>query len=133
MTDFFLTARALTDLLGPISAAENARAGSADFSFGTSMTLLPGSRSLQLHISQDDNDVLDDRAYVLHPVDLGGEVYPEQSWLRPQFRVALRKSPLVLTIWRMGIDAEDEGRNVLFTTSADFKPDHVYQIDPLDA
>ena len=97
------------------------------------MTLLPGSRSMQFHIRQDDNDVLDDRAYLLHPVDLNGMIFPEGSWLRPQFRVALRKSPLVLTIWRMGVDGLDDGKNALFTTSADFKPDSVYQIDPLDA
>ena len=133
MTDFFLTARALTDLLGPISAAENARVTSADFAFGSSMTLLPGSQSLQLHIAHDDNDVLDDRSHLLHALAVGALVFPENSWLRPQFRVALRKSPIVLTIWRLGATARDEGVNALFTTSADFKSDHVYQIDPLDS
>ncbi len=97
------------------------------------MTLLPGSQSLQLHIQQDDNDLLDDRAELLHPIDLGGGLaYPTGSWLRPQFRVALRKSPIVLTIWRAGLDDQDDGRNAIFTTSAELKTDHVYQIDPLD-
>lgn len=133
MTDFFLTARALTDLLGPISAVENARATSADFAFGSSMTLLPGSQSLQLHIAHDDTDVLEDRSHLLHPLAVGALVFPENSWLRPQFRVALRKSPIVLTIWRLGQTALDEGVNALFTASTDFLPDNVYQIDPLDA
>lgn len=131
MTDFFLSVRPLTDILGPLSAAENARNLSAEFSFGTSLTLLPGSQSLQLHISQDDNDLSDDRAFLLHPIELEIGVFPEQSWLRPQFRVGLRKSPIVLTIWRIGLDPRDDGINAVFTTNTEFKPDNVYQIDPL--
>ncbi len=97
------------------------------------MTLLPGSLSLQFHMRQDDNNMLDDRAFLLHSVDLHGVIFPEGSWLRPQFQVALRKSPLVLTIWRMAVANVDEGENTLFTTTADLKPGYAYQIDPLDA